>query len=149
MTNDFNPGTATIISETRVNLPSDQSEHLLQPVHGLPPAEKKKPKRKYRNEPCVADGIKFHSKKEADRWQDLKVMEMAGVIRDLERQVRYPLMVNGERVSLYTADFRYVEVKTEEKVVEDTKSEATCQNEAYGIRKRLMKALYGIEILET
>lgn len=107
-----------------------------------------KKKRKYRNEPVVVDGERFDSKKEARRWVILQSLLKLGAIRNLRRQVRYDLVVSGIVVSHYTADFVYEETNGTE-VVEDTKSEATCQDRAYGIRKKLMLALYGIEIREV
>ena len=56
----------------------------------------------------VRDGITFDSKLEADRWRMLKALEGLGHIYHLERQVRFPLLVNGIKIGDYVADFRYV-----------------------------------------
>lgn len=104
--------------------------------------------RKYRNEPVTVDGLRFDSKKEARRWMTLKAIADGGGIRNLRRQVRYELVVNGVKVSHYTADFVY-ETLDGCVVVEDTKSEATCQDRAYAIRKKLMKAIHNIEVREV
>ncbi len=91
-------------------------------------------------------GISFASKKEAGRYKELALLEKAGAITDLTIHPRWVFMVEGHRVGAYTADFSYGE--DGQAVVEDVKSKAT-KTEAYGLRKRLMKALYGIEIRET
>ena len=48
--------------------------------------------RKYRNKKVEVDGILFDSKKEANRYMELKLLEKAGEITDLKRQVRYELI---------------------------------------------------------
>src|SRR6185295_14364812 len=69
---------------------------------------------KYKNVKTEVDGIKFDSKKEAKRWQELKLLEAAGEITDLKRQVKYPLTATNnrsdgktERECSYMADFVY------------------------------------------
>lgn len=111
----------------------------------LRPEEKK---RKYRNQPVTVEGLRFDSKKEARRWIELSAIAKLGGIKNLRRQVRWDLVVNGIKVSHYTADFVY-ETLDGAIVVEDTKSEATAQDRSYAIRKRLMAALYGIQIREV
>ena len=96
--------------------------------------------------PTFVDGIRFDSKGEARRWGELKLMERAGQIRDLERQVPYRLEVNGELVSKYVADFRYFDRAKSVTVVEDFKGHKTPE---YRIKAKLMKALHRVEILET
>lgn len=118
------------------------------PAAGLTRNSELEPKpRKYRNKIVKAEGQTFHSQKEYKRWCYLKTLLNGGAIRNLRRQVPYELIVNDVRVSRYTADFVYEAVGQE--IVEDVKSEATCQDRAYRMRKRLMKAIYGIEIQEV
>lgn len=68
---------------------------------------------KYHNKKTVADGIKFDSKLEAERYAQLKILERAGVIRDLELQPEYELIPSFKkdgktwRKTVYKADFRY------------------------------------------
>jgi hypothetical protein len=90
------------------------------------------------------DGIRFDSKKEAARWGELLLMRSAGLIADLERQVRFDLDVNGVRVCRYVADFTYVEGDCV--VVEDCKGFRTPE---YKLKRRLLLAIHGIEIRET
>lgn len=120
-------------------------------------------KSKYRNTKTVIDGITFDSKKEARRWKELRLLEDAGEIKDLKRQVRYELIptqkepdtigsrggtIKGkviERKVEYIADFVYVDTKTGETVVEDTKGIRTPD---YKIKRKLMLWVHGIRIQE-
>lgn len=109
-----------------------------------------KKKTKYGNTKVVtADGT-FDSKAEYARWQDLKLLEKAGKIRDLERQVRYPLhactpSIGGEKVGDYIADFVYLDAGNQ-LVVEDVKGHRT---QLYAWKARHFKAEYGFEITEV
>lgn len=113
----------------------DRAQNLAQPKQ-----------RKYRNKPTVVDNIRFDSKREAARWQELKLLERAGKITNLTRQVKFPLDVEGVHIANYWSDFCYDE--DGEVVVEDVKSTAT-KTRVYLIKKNLMRALYRIAIRET
>lgn len=101
---------------------------------------------KYRNVKTNVDNQTFDSKKEANRYSDLNLLASAGIITDLQCQVRFPLNVGDNQICVYTADFVYVQKGVE--VVEDVKSPAT-KTRVYLLKKRLMKAIHGIDILET
>ena len=108
---------------------------------------------KYGNKKIVLDGITFDSKHEATRWVELKYMERAKLIKDLQRQVRYELIpaqrVNGkvvEKACFYVADFVYTE--NGQVVVEDATSPATRTRE-YIIKRKLMLKNFGIRIKEV
>lgn len=109
-----------------------------------------RPKRyKYNNKPTEADGIKFDSKKEASRWAQLKLLQAAGKIRNLKRQVPLRCEVNGELVCKYVADFVYeepVDVAQWGVVFEDAKGYKT---PIYKLKKKLVAACHGIEIREV
>jgi len=62
---------------------------------------------KYRAVKTVVDNITFASKKEAARYQELRLMEKAGEIRYLELQPRFDFKVNGINLGFYKADFLY------------------------------------------
>ena len=49
-------------------------------------------------------GLKFDSRWEAERWGQLKAMERAGVITELERQIKYELSINDVKICDYIAD---------------------------------------------
>ena len=73
-------------------------------------------------------------------------MERGGLVRDLERQVKYDIVVNGEKICRYIADFRYKIVEddgTTKDVVEDAKGFETAD---FKIKKKLMKAVHQIDL---
>ena len=91
-------------------------------------------------------GIKFDSMWEAERWGELTAMEKAGYITDLQRQISYEIVVNDQKICKYVADFQYNKVDEYgnlEEVVEDAKGVETAE---FKLKKKLMKAVYGIEI---
>lgn len=101
---------------------------------------------KYRNTVVEYDGYKFDSKGERDRYVQLKLLERAGVISDLQVHVPFQLVPKDgkERAICYEADFVYMEKG--ERVVEDFKGYKT---DVYKIKRRLMKWILGIVIRET
>lgn len=106
-------------------------------------------RRKYGNRRVeVAAGQWADSEKEAKRWFDLKVLEQAGTIANLAWHPSWPLVVNGVRITRFTADSAYDVVATGERVVEDVKSEATRADRAYNLRRKLMLAVHGIAVRE-
>ena len=92
------------------------------------------------------DGQVFDSRREFRRWLDLKLLEKAGKISDLKRQVTYELIPKqvGERACSYIADFHYYQ--DGKLVVEDCKGYRT---EGYRIKRKLMLWVHGIKIKET
>jgi hypothetical protein len=101
---------------------------------------------KYRAVRTTVDGVTFASRAEANRWQELRLLERAGHIADLEYQPRYPLRVNGIVVATYVADSRYRDVLRDRLVVEDVKGVRT---PVYRLKKKLMRACHGIDITEV
>jgi hypothetical protein len=104
---------------------------------------------KYSNIKTVtADGIKHDSRKEARRWVELTLLQRAGEISDLKRQVKYELIPKqeGERAVTYIADFVYIDNKTGNTVIEDCKGFKT---DVYKLKKKLFQYRYGIKIKET
>ena len=101
---------------------------------------------KYHNSKTSVDGIRFDSKREANRYMELKLLEKAGVIKDLRRQVPYVIINKSRygRAIKYVADFVYLE--NGQLVVEDVKGVRT---PVYRLKKRLMAEVYGIEVKET
>ena len=107
---------------------------------------------KYGNQKTVIDGLMFDSKKEANRWCELKLMERAGVISNLVRQMPITLLPAQrndkgkviERPVKYVADFMYEE--DGKQVIEDTKGVRTKE---YIIKRKLMLWRYGIRIKEV
>ncbi len=124
-------------------------------------------RRKYGNTKITVDGIQFDSKREAARYQELKLLERAGVISFLQRQTKFQLIPDQhapsnavytkgprkgqrkpgkllEKECSYIADFCYIQ--NGETVVEDAKGYRT---EVYRIKKKLMLERYGIQIREV
>lgn len=105
----------------------------------------------------------FDSRKEANRYYELRLLEKAGEIKDLRRQVKFILtptqreppvvgprggLIPGaliERESFYRADFTYY-TKDGEYVVEDCKGMRTRE---YILKRKFMLDKYGIRIKET
>lgn len=100
------------------------------------------------------DGIKFDSKLEARRWQQLKVLESTGQIGNLRRQVKYVLIpaqrINGKLVEhecSYKADFCYY--RKGELVVEDVKGyRRGATYNIFVIKRKLMLEKHGIRVKE-
>ena len=112
-----------------------------------------KNKSKYGNRKVIYDGMVFDSRKEQIRYAELCLMERAGYIKCLRRQVKYVLIPSQkrgkkviERECSYYADFVYTDTRTGDTVVEDCKGYRT---EVYRIKKKLMLERYGIEVTET
>jgi hypothetical protein len=108
---------------------------------------------KYHNKKVVRDGETFDSVKEYHRWIELCLMEKAGLISDLQRQVKYVLIPSQkegkktiERECSYRADFVYTDNETGETVVEDVKGMRT---EVYKIKRKLMLWVHHIKIIEV
>lgn len=99
---------------------------------------------KFHNVRTEVDGLTFDSKREARRWGELRILERAGKISGLARQIPYALTVNGQKVCTYRSDFEYVE--NGQLVVEDSKGHRTPE---YRLKKKLMQAVHGISIRET
>ncbi len=106
---------------------------------------------KYGAIPTTLDGIRFDSKREAFRYMELKLLEKAGIIRDLEPHPKFPIHVAHHRcgeltqVCVYKADFRYREGPRGLLKVEDVKGVCT---PVYKLKKKMVEAQYGIQITE-
>jgi len=107
---------------------------------------------KYGAQRTTVDGITFDSKKEAKRWGELKLLEQAGEIIELRRQVVVPLVgrdgplwARKGRQMRITVDFGYVEVATGLTVYEDAKGLPTRDYEV----RRAVAAAQGVEVVEV
>lgn len=105
---------------------------------------------KYRNIKTTIDGITFDSRKEADRYCELKLLQRAGEITDLELQVPFTLIpafsLNGKKHTAikYVADFVYR--RGGKRVVEDVKGMRT---DVYKLKKKLFAFSQNDEIQEV
>ena len=98
---------------------------------------------KYRNVKCVYDGLKFDSKKEAQRYAELKLLEKCGAIQNLKTQVKFcivPKTEKNRRARFYIADFVYTDNGVQ--TIEDVKSPITRRNPVYSLKKALVLVNY-------
>lgn len=104
--------------------------------------------RKYHNTKTVADGIKFDSKLEAERYAQLKILERAGVIRALELQPSFDLLPsfrkNGKtwRKTVYKADFRYILAEGDRIIIEDVKGSTAVITDVFRLKQKLFEYKY-------
>jgi hypothetical protein len=121
---------------------------------------------KYYSRKCEYDGRTFDSKREKDRYIQLRLWEEAGLIKDLQCQVKYIIFPTVrepdtigprggvrhgkiiEKEAAYFADFVYTDCTTGQTVVEDVKSPATRTPE-YILKRKGMLAQHGIRIKEV
>lgn len=115
----------------------------------------------------TTDGLIFDSTKEARRWEQLLLLQRAGKITELQRQVTYELIPaqyetyprfskSGDRLKdgqrllerkvEYIADFVYTDAETGQNIVEDAKGVRT---KDYVLKRKLMLAVHGIRIKEV
>lgn len=117
--------------------------------------------RKFANQPTVIDGHKFDSKREGNRYQELKILERAGEIANIELQPKFPLSIlgtdgkhrdikirskgypNGRRCS-YRADFRFQCLRTGRQIVEDVKG---YDDDRGRFKRAVVECIYEIEIV--
>lgn len=101
---------------------------------------------KYKAKKTIVDNITFDSKKEANRYCELKLLERAKAISNLQLQVPYILIPKSKYGSAikYVADFVYEE--NNQVIIEDVKGVKT---PVYRLKKRLMEEQFGIVIKET
>lgn len=125
---------------------------------------------KYKAKKIQVDGISFDSKKEANRYLELKSKERYGEIMDLQLQVPFQLLPaqykeetirakSGkekatkrlvERKVMYVADFLYIDSNTGEFVVEDVKGyKRSTAYSVYVMKRKLMLYIHGIQIKEV
>ena len=109
-------------------------------------------KNKYSARRTVVDGKSFDSAHEAKRYSELKVMERAGHISNLELQVPIflegregPMLTETGRPMRLTVDFRYLDESTGLTVWEDAKGKKTRD---YLVRKSAAEA-QGFKIIEV
>lgn len=108
---------------------------------------------KYHSRKCTVDGQNFDSVREARRWKELQLLERAGEIENVSRQVTFVLIPaqkdeDGkllERPVTYRADFVYREKSSGDLIVEDTKGVRT---KDYIIKRKLMLWVHGVRVQE-
>lgn len=119
-------------------------------------------KSKYGSKKISRDGMDFDSLREYRRFCELRLLERAGQIHDLQRQVKFVLIPAQygpetvgkrggvkrgqllEREASYVADFVYTQ--DGKRIVEDSKGFRTAD---YILKRKLMLYIHGIQIKET
>ena len=116
---------------------------------------------KYNAKRVALDGKMYDSKKEMYRHQELLLLQKAGKISHLERQVKYVLIPaykekvgnktkTIERECSYIADFKYFDRETHEIVVEDVKGyRKGTAYDVFVIKRKLMLERFGIRVREV
>ncbi len=99
---------------------------------------------KYRNVRTTVDGITFASRREANRYVELRIELLTSEIEELELQKAFSLDVNGIHICDYVADFVYR--RSGREIVEDAKGPRL---ELFKLKKALMKAILGIDVVEV
>jgi len=104
---------------------------------------------KYGNKKTIIDGIKYDSKKEANRGWELELCLRQNLIKDLERQKHFelqPSFIDNQgkthRKIEYICDFYYYDNVEECYVAEDVKSTATAKDSTYILKKKMFMYSY-------
>lgn len=111
--------------------------------------EPRQKRKKFGNEIIEFDGQTFHSRKELNRYITNRMRQGEGEICDLQLQVEFILETDDKKICSYIADSTYKIVATGKSIVEDVKSPATRRLAPYRLKKKLMAAIYNIEIKEV
>jgi hypothetical protein len=98
---------------------------------------------KYKNKKIIIDNITFDSKLEGKHYNQLKLLEQAGEIKDLELQPRYDLIINDVKIGFYKADFRFFDIKEDRERVIDSKGMDTPVSK---LKRKMVKAVYGVDV---
>lgn len=98
---------------------------------------------KYRNKKTVRDGITFDSKREADYYTDLKRLERADHVCEVQMQVPYKIVIGGQLICTYKADFVFYDLVEKRTRVIDVKGFIT---PVFRLKAKLMKAVNGIDV---
>lgn len=110
----------------------------------------------------VHDGIQFDSKREFLRYLELKLLEKADEIRELEVHPKFAIIIGGvpvmtnsnqhmkwDKQMAYEADFMYwtvIDGKLGRRIIEDVKMQSGHRTGVYKIKRALMRAMgYDIE----
>lgn len=99
---------------------------------------------KYSAVPTVLDGIRFASRREAERYRQLRLLELAGHITNLQLQPSFDLhALGGVKVARYVADFAYRDEQTQQLVIEDAKGVKT---PVFTLKAKWLKAEHGVDV---
>lgn len=141
----------------KVNSPAAAMLPMLAPALNAAVASHTGKRSKFGGTPCYFDRIIFPSEGERDRYKELRLLERAGEIRDLVAHPAFPLIVDGVKIGMYRADFRYIALrrilagglpyKAGSEIVEDFKSPPTAAKETFRRNVKHVEAQYGVAIV--
>lgn len=106
---------------------------------------------KYRNKEVTVDGLRFQSVKEASRWKELKLLERAGEITGLVRQLRIEIIPKTKlyKAVSYIPDFVYFDKREGKTIYEDVKGyKSGSAYQIFTLKKKILYWRHGIEIKE-
>ena len=92
---------------------------------------------------CKAGKVqRFDSMAEARRFDELRILQRAGKIGNLECQRRYPISINGHKIGDYVADFVYDERSTNAVIIEDVKGGTATDTALSRFKRKCVAAIY-------
>lgn len=106
---------------------------------------------KYHNQKVVVNGITFDSKKEAARWQELRLLEQAGKITALNRQLKIEVCPKTKlhRARYYVADFVYFDKEKNKTIYEDVKGyKKGLAYQLFSLKRDILYWRHQIEVTE-
>ena len=107
---------------------------------------------KYHNQKITVNGITFDSKKEAARWQELRLLEQAGKIRALNRQMKIEVCPKTKlhKARYYICDFVYFDKEKNKTIYEDVKGyKKGLAYQLFSLKRDILYWRHQIEITET
>lgn len=107
---------------------------------------------KYHNQKTVVNGITFDSKKEATRWNELRLLEQAGKITALNRQLKIEVCPKTKlhKARYYVCDFVYFDKEKNKTIYEDTKGyKKGLAYQLFSLKRDILYWRHQIEITET
>lgn len=107
---------------------------------------------KFNAKKTIVDGITFDSKKEARYYMQLKMLLKAKNIKErvvkIELQPRFDIKVEGKQIAFYKADFRVTFADNRIEIIDVKGLKKGCAYQMFRLKKKLVEALYNIEIIE-
>lgn len=102
---------------------------------------------KFINVKTVEDGILFDSKAEVIQWRKLKQLERYKVITNLQYHQKFYFELNAVKIGYYESDFTFIQ--DGKLIVQDVKSDMSRKLPVYRLKRKMMLAFHGIEIVEV
>lgn len=98
-------------------------------------------------------GVTYHSMKEANYARELDARLRGKDISKWEGQVRFPIVINGQKICDYVADFVVTHPDGKQEVIDvkpfDRKTGKFLHTATFSLKRKLVEAIYGVRIIET